>query len=516
MSAVIRPPVVLAIFDGWGIAPPGPGNAITQARTPVIDELQHRFPTTTLAAASVDVGLPNGQEGNSEAGHMNIGAGRLVEQDAVRISRSINDGSFFKNAAFSAALHHVRKFRSQLHLIGLLTAAQSGHADPDHLLALLTMANEKGANPIVLHVFTDGRDSPPRSAISLVRMLDRMMPPNAVLGSVIGRLYAMDRKKVWSRIRRSYETLVLGRGRQAATAEQAILDAYDRNLTDEFIEPTVIGRRDRNRIGKNDSVIFFNLRSDRARELTKAFVQPDFAEKNHGAFARTKTPQNLLFVAMTDFGPDLGELYTAFPSVDIYQSLPVALRDFRQLYVAESEKYAHVTYFFNGGYDQTVAGEDRLMVPSPNVDSYDATPAMSSVVLTDRVIADLKAKRHEVIVMNFASPDMVGHTGNLRATVKAVEVVDRCVGRVWDVVRKAGGTMILTADHGNAEDMLAADGKDIDTEHTTNRVPFILATPKPLAIRLRADGRLSDIAPTLLQLFGLPTPVAMTGRTLIA
>ncbi len=515
MKRRARLPLVLIIFDGWGVAPPGPGNAIRLAKTPNLDALERQCGSTTLAAAGSAVGLPNKQEGNSEAGHMNIGAGRVVEQDSVRISRSINDGSFFKNAAFRAALHHVEKYRSQLHLIGLLTEQQSGHADPDHLLALMTMARTHRLHPVFLHLFTDGRDSPPQAGIHLLRRLEHICRKSEQVATIMGRFYAMDRKKMWSRTKRAYEAMVLGQGQQARTAEHAILEAYERGQTDEFIEPTIVGARDRGRIGDNDSVIFFNLRSDRARQLTKTFVQKKFNVLNPGAFRRSNLPANVVFVAMTDFGPDLGDVYTAFPSLDLYNTLPVMLRGLRQLYIAESEKYAHVTFFFNGGYDRPVAGEDRRLVSSPNVESYDATPAMKAREIAAIVARDLKYHRHDVIVANFASPDMLGHTGNLQAVIKGVEVVDKCVGELYRAVRAAKGTLVITADHGNAEAMLAADGKSVDTEHTTNPVPFMIVSTPARRWRYRSDGRLADVAPTLLHLLGLPPPVAMTGKTLV-
>ncbi|MBI5404952.1 MAG: 2,3-bisphosphoglycerate-independent phosphoglycerate mutase [Candidatus Kerfeldbacteria bacterium] len=508
-------PLVMVVFDGWGIAPPGPGKAITQAATPAMDDLTRHYPSSHIVASGAGVGLPTRQEGNSEAGHMNIGAGRVVEQDSVRISKSINDGSFFKNAAFLAAIHHVNKYRSQLHLMGLLTQDQSGHADPDHLLALLTMARMKRVRKVVLHLFTDGRDSPPRAAVQLFRKLEGGLKQHEVVGSIIGRFYAMDRKKNWTSVRRAFETMVSGKGRKAKTAEQAILDAYDRNETDEFIQPTVIGASNRHRIGSDDAVIFFNLRSDRARELTKVFVQKDFTRLNPKSFRPLRRPRNLLFVAMTDFGPDLGEIYTAYPSVDLYQTLPVVLRSLRQLYVAESEKYAHVKFFFNGGYDKPVAGEDRVLVPSPNVSSYDTTPAMSAHLITDRVVADLKLGAHDLIVVNFANTDMVGHTGNLKATIRAVQAVDACVGRIRDAVRSRNGTLLVTADHGNAESMLSDDGKSVDTEHTSNPVPLIIAPSDPVNFSLRPNGRLADVAPTVLDLLNQPKPAAMTGQSLI-
>lgn len=509
-------PLVLVIFDGWGTAKPGPGNAIALAKTPVMDQLSQTYPHTTLRASGSAVGLPMNQAGNSEAGHMNIGAGRIVEQDSVRISKSINDGSFFKNAAFLAAMHHVAKYRSQLHLIGLLTEQQSGHVDPDHLLALLTMARMKHVGRIVLHLFTDGRDSPPRIAVHLLRSLEKSLGKNEAIGTVMGRYYAMDRKKNWPSIQRAYNAMVHGQGRKAVSAEEAILQAYERGQTDEFIEPAVIGQPSKHRIREHDAVIFFNLRSDRARELTKVFVQKDFTRLNPGSFRPKERPGDLLFVAMTDFGPDLGEIYTAFPSVDLYNTLPVVLRRQRQLYIAEGEKYAHVTFFFNGGYDKPVAGEDRVLVPSPDAVSYDATPDMSAEKITSAVVTDLKASKHDVIVVNFANPDMLGHTGNLQATMKAIQTIDRCVGRIRDAVMERGGTLILTADHGNAEAMLTEDGRNVDTEHSTNPVPLIVVTPKPLTVTLRPDGVLADVAPTILDLLGMAQPRAMAGRTLIA
>ena len=515
MKALAKVPLVFVIFDGWGLAPAGAGNAITSAKTPVMDGLFKRYPWTSLKASGSDVGLPKNQEGNSEAGHMNIGAGRIVEQDAVRISRSINEGRFFKNAAFTAAIRHVQKYHSQLHLMGLLTGKQSGHADTDHLLALLAIAREHHVKSVVLHLFTDGRDSPPHEAVHLLRALERQLRPNERVGTVIGRLYAMDRKKVWPRIARSYNALVSGIGKKAATAEHAILESYEQGKTDEFIEPIIIGPASKHRISSDDSVIFFNLRSDRARELTKAFVQEDFNALNKGAFRRKKVLKNLVFVAMTDFGPDLGNIYTAFPSVDIYNTLPMMLRHFSQLYIAETEKYAHITFFLNGGYNRPIGGEDRTLVPSPDVMSYDEAPAMSAAKITSTIVADLRSRKHDIIVLNFANPDMVGHTGNLAATIKAVEIVDACVGRIRDAVLARHGVMVITSDHGNAESMLADDGKSVETEHSTNPVPFIVVTSKRLPIVLRHNGRLADVSPTILDILGIQKPVVMTGLTLI-
>jgi len=517
--ALAQWPLVLVVFDGLGIAPPGPGNAVTIARTPTLDQMMKSFPFTTLHASGTAVGLPARQEGNSEAGHMNIGAGRIVLQDSVRISRSINDGSFFKNAAFTAAVQHIRQYNSHLHLMGLLTAQQSAHADPDHLLALLALTRYHRLRNVFLHLFTDGRDSPPQAALRLLRTLSSGLKKNEHIVTIIGRFYAMDRKRMWVRTKQAYQAMTMGEGRLSRDPEQAILEAYERGEADEFISPTIIGSKAKRRISDNDAVIFFNLRSDRARQLTKFFVQKNLKKnyspvKSTAALVRRRL-KNLLFVAMTDFGPDLETVFTAFPSNDIYHTLPVVLRQQRQLYIAESEKFAHVSYFFNGGFDRPIVGEDRQLIPSPDVMSYDKSPAMSSPEIARRVIEDVKHERHQVVVVNLANPDMVGHTGNMKAAVTAIEIVDQCVGTMWAAVRAAGGIMIITADHGNAEQMLTADGKNVQTEHTTNPVPFLIVTPKALPIKLRAGGRLADVGPTILQLFSIPQPIAMTGRTLI-
>ncbi|MFA6512451.1 MAG: 2,3-bisphosphoglycerate-independent phosphoglycerate mutase [Patescibacteria group bacterium] len=512
-------PLALVIIDGFGITDVTEGNAVVAAKTPNFDAYMKKYPHTELAASGKDVGLPDGQDGNSEAGHMNIGAGRVVEQDAVLISEYINTGAFFQNPAFIQAVRHVKRKRSNMHIMGLLTGFNSAHSYLDHLIALLALMRNEGLTKVYLHLFTDGRDMSPYSAIDLLRKVQRVIADNhATIATITGRLYAMDRKKEWSRTESTYNTLVHGRGKHTArTAEEAVLNAYNRGQSDEFIEPTVIvdeKGKPLARIADDDAVIFFNLRSDRARQLAKVFVQKNFAARNPHAFEPQGLPKNLLFVAMTDFGPDLEGMITAYPAKKILQTLPTQLKGLRQMYIAEKEKYAHVTYFMNGGYKDPVAGEERVIVPSPRLDHYDEKPAMSSREITEIVLASLKKDAHDVYVINYAPPDMIGHTGNFEATVKAVEGIDVELGRLSEVLLKKNGVMLLTADHGNAEQMLHEDGR-VDSEHTKNPVPFIVIGNTQIKKgMLRKHGRLADIAPTILTLLGRKVPPLMTGKSL--
>ncbi len=509
--------MILIILDGWGIAEPSKGNAITLAKTPVMDGLVKKYPDTQLCAYGKCVGLPPKQSGNSEAGHMNIGAGRIVEQDAVGIGKSINQGTFFKNLAFAEAIKHVKKNKSKLHLMGMLSNGMSAHSDPDHMLALLTLIRGHHIKDAYLHLFTDGRDSPKYAALKLIEAIQRDYLKDEYIATIIGRFYAMDRKKKWERLEKAYNALVLGEGLKAKSPQAAITEAYNRGETDEFIQPYVITKKGRPlpRIEDGDAIIFFNLRSDRARQLAKVFVQKDFNKINPGSFKRKKVFKNLKFIAMTDFGPDLDSILTAFPSVDLRETLPTQLADLRQLYIAETEKYAHVTYFFNGGYADPVAGEARTVLSSPDVKSYDETPAMSSADLTDAVLDNLKNKRYNFTTLNFAAPDMVGHTGNLKAGIKCCEESDKCIGRIVEAYLKAGGTILITSDHGNVEEMINLKTGEIDTEHSVNPVPFILINGKLKDIKLREEGVLGDIAPTILELIGREQPKEMTGRSLI-
>lgn len=507
-------PLICVIIDGWGLTDANPGNSIALADTPVFDRIMKEYPATTLHAHGKYVGLPPEQVGNSEAGHMNIGAGRLVEQDAVKISKSINDGTFFKNAAFHEAIQHAEKTKGKIHLMGMLSDGMSAHSDPDHILALLIFLRKHKIKNVYLHLFTDGRDSPKYASVRLMKRLEDLLQKGEQIATVIGRYYAMDRKKKWERTAMSYDALVLGKGRKLKTASEVIADAYKRGESDEFIAPYVVGDWQKSRIDSNDSVIFFNLRSDRARQLTKAFLQKEFNKLNPGSGKRSRALHNFLFVAMTDFGPDLGRVLTAFPSADIKHTLPMELDDISQAYVAETEKYAHVTYFFNGGYSGKVDGEIQEMVLSPDVKSYDETPGMSSVALADLVLENLKNDKFDFTLLNFAAPDMIGHTGNLQAAIECCTLVDKCVGRIIDAYLKKGGTVVVTADHGNVEKMIEPETGEIYTEHTSNKVPFIIVNDS-LKNKLKLkSGSLGDVAPTLLKILGREKPKEMTGKYL--
>ena len=509
--------MILVILDGWGINKPSRGNAITLAKTPVMTGLQKKYPYTLLKASGKAVGLPPQQAGNSEAGHLNLGAGRLVEQDAVAISKSINQGTFFKNPAFLEAIKNAKEKNSNLHLMGMLSNGMSAHSDPDHLLALITFCRLQKVKNVCLHLFTDGRDSPKYAGLKLIQDLRKCFKNGEVIATIIGRYYAMDRKKKWSNTEKAYNALVLGEGRKAESAEQAITESYNRGDSDEFIEPYVITDKGKPtpRIRDNDSIIFFNLRSDRARQLSKVFVQKHFCQMNAKCFIPKKAPKNLVFIAMTDFGPDLGNILSAFPSIDVKETLPMVLKNISQAYIAETEKYAHVTYFFNGGYSGKVNGEDQIMIPSPDVKSYDATPAMSSAALTELVLNNLKAGKYDFTVLNFAAPDMIGHTGNLKAGIECVSAVDGFLGKIVEAYLKVKGTVLVTADHGNVESMINLKTGEIDTEHSTSPAPFILVSDSHLKTRLKDNGILGDVAPTILQLLDIRKPAQMKGKSLI-
>ncbi|MFH1225965.1 MAG: 2,3-bisphosphoglycerate-independent phosphoglycerate mutase [bacterium] len=504
--------VVLIILDGWGIAPPNKGNAITLAKTPTMDSLIKHYSSTELIAHGVKVGLPPKQDGNSEAGHMNLGSGRVTDQDAVYISKEINNGAFFKNAAFLEAIQNVKKNKSKMHLMGLISGDQSAHAEPDHLLALLELLRQRGINKFYLHLFTDGRDSSRFSGLEYVLALERGLKwPNESIATIQGRFYAMDRKKKWNRLEKAYNLLVLGKGESANSPQAAITRAYNRGESDEFIRPAIMLRHGKPiaTIGDNDSVIFFNLRSDRARQFTKAFVQKDFKE----GFKRQKILKNLVFVAMTDFGPDLENILTAFPSRDLKNTLPFVLDGLKQLYVAESEKYSHVTYFFNGGYADPVMGEERIRIPSPDVVSYDEIPGMSAAKITETVLEKIRVGNFNFMAVNFCNPDMIGHTGNLSAGIKAVEAVDHCLGKIISAILKKNGTAVVTADHGNIEEMINLKTGEVDTKHSTNPVPLIVVGQNWRHKKLKS-GFLADVAPTILKIMGLPKPREMSGDSL--
>jgi len=514
-------PLILVVLDGWGVAPANSGNALSVAKLPTMEGVKKKYPYTELCASGVCVGLPKGQEGNSEAGHMNIGAGRIVEQEAVRVSKAIKNGTFFKNLAFLQAINHVKENKSNLHIMGLLSNGMSAHSNPAHLNALLDLTKKKGLKEVYLHLFTDGRDSPQHAALQLIKKLEPKLHDNGKIATIMGRFYGMDRKKNWQITEQAYDVLTCDNCvyHEARSVTEAITESYNRKNTDEFMEPYVIfdGNKRYPAIKNNDAVIFFNLRSDRARQITKAFVQKDFEKQNPGSFTRKNVIQNLCFVAMTEFGPDLDDMITAYPSVDLYETLPMQLKNLRQYYIAESEKHAHVTYFFNGGHVNVVAGEKHIIFDSPNVKFYDKTPEMSSKKITAAVLKLIKNKQADFIMANYACPDMIGHTGNLAAAIKAAEAVDRYLKMIILQVCRRNLNMIITSDHGNIEIMVDPETGEVNTEHSTTPVPFILIgrdyrNKKNI---LRRGGKLCDIAPTILKILKLSQPEQMTGQSLL-
>lgn len=510
MPKLIKP-FVLVILDGWGLAPPSEGNPISQAKIPTMDLLWKNFPHTILKTHGRYVGLLAEQDGNSEAGHMNLGAGRIVEQDCLTVMESIKDKTFFKNAAFLEATRHIRKHNSKLHIFALLTTSQSAHTQPDYLLALFNLLKLKGVGKAHLHLFTDGRDSPRYAGIKLLKELNKFLGRGFQIATIMGRFYAMDRGKRWPRTELAYNALVLEEGIKAKNTEEAILQAYSRGESDEFIKPTIISKKERQSktlISDNDAIIFLNLRSDRARQLTKPFVQKYF-----DGFNRRKVLKNLCFITLTDFGPDLGNILSAFPSRDVEKSLPMVLKDYRQIYIAETEKYSHITYFFNGGFTDPIGREERLLIPSVN-EPYQNHPEMSAPFITEAVSNLLKKNVYHFIALNFANPDMIGHTGDLKAGIKALECIDSCLNKIVKVVMKKEGTVIITADHGNIEEMLNLKTKEVDTEHSTNPVPFIIVKRKAKEMRL-TGGVLGNVAPTILELMEIKKPFQMKGKSLI-
>ncbi len=510
MPKLIKP-FVFVILDGWGLASPSEGNVISQARIPTMNSLWKNFPHAILKAHGRYVGLLPGQDGNSEAGHMNLGAGRVVEQDCAIVSKSIKNKTFFKNTAFLEAVRHTKRYKSKLHIFTLLTTAQSAHSNPRYLLSFFDFLKLKKIKKAYLHLFTDGRDSPKYNAIKLLRKLKKFFLQDIRISTLSGRSYAMDRGKRWSKTEIAYNAMTLGEGIKLKDAEEAVLQAYNRGESDEFIQPTVILKKNnipQALISDNDAIIFLNLRSDRARQLTKPFVQKYF-----DGFNRRKVLKNLCFVALTDFGPDLENILTAFPSRDVEGALPAVLNNYRQIYIAETEKYAHITYFFNGGFTDPIGGEERLLIPSVN-EPYQNHPEMSAPFITEAVLGLLKKSVYHFIALNFANPDMIGHTGDLKAGIKALECIDSCLNKIIKVVMKKEGTVIITADHGNIEEMLNLKTKEIDTEHSTNPVPFIIVKRGIKEMRLR-KGVLGDVAPTILELMEIKKPSQMKGKSLI-
>ncbi|MEO6462721.1 MAG: 2,3-bisphosphoglycerate-independent phosphoglycerate mutase [Candidatus Eisenbacteria bacterium] len=512
-----RPCLVLAVLDGFGLAPAGPHNAISLARTPTWDAWWAAGPRAVLSASGEDVGLPDRLMGNSEVGHLNLGAGRIVNQPTVRITKAIRDGTFFANAALLAACHHARARGGALHLVGLLSDG-GVHSHIDHLAGFLALARREGLARVFVHAFTDGRDTPPSSGAAHLARLEAMIAGAGLgeIASVTGRYWAMDRDQRWDRVERAWRALVLGEGARAPSAAAAIAGAYAAGTSDEFVEPTLIvdpEGRPRGPIADGDAAIHFNFRPDRARELVAALTRPDFA-----SFTRPRVPRDFALACLTRYDESF-DLPVAFPPEEILDTLGdlFAALGLTQLRIAETEKYAHVTYFFSGGREALLAGEERCLVASPMVATYDLEPAMSAVPVTDQVVARFAvATPPDLTVLNYANADMVGHTGDLDATVAAVEVLDACLARVARAVRERGGLLALTADHGNAEQMWDAARNERHTAHTTNPVPLVLVGGGPVLERARlADGLLADVAPTLLDALGLAAPPAMTGRSLL-
>ena len=505
-------PVVLVILDGWGWAACGPGNAIALAHTPVFDHLLAAYPHGTLNASGLAVGLPEGQMGNSEVGHLNIGAGRVVYQDLTRISLAVQDGSFFENRVLKQALAKAAGRRSTLHLMGLVSDG-GVHSDMGHLKACLEMARREDVRDVVVHAFLDGRDTPPRSAQAYLAEIEEHMAELGVgrYGTVSGRYYAMDRDTRWERTKRAWDAMVYGDGRQAGSAAEAVAAAYARGENDEFVLPTVIAPDPAARVKDGDVCLFFNFRPDRGRQLTRAFFDRGF-----NLFDRGPHPPLVDCVTMTEYKKDF-PTPVAFPPDRPRRVLAEVLAEhgLRQLHMAETEKYAHVTFFFNGGVEAEVPGERRILVPSPrDVPTYDRKPEMSAHAVTDELLAQLGGGEFDFAVVNYANADMVGHTGVIAAAEKAVEAVDECLGRLTNLVANLGGVCLVTADHGNSDTMLEPDG-GANTAHSTNPVPFVATVPGG-AVQVREGGILADIAPTVLHLMGIAPPPQMTGRDLLA
>ena len=501
----MKKPLVLTILDGYGLNTPDKFNAIAVANTPVMDRLWNENPHTSLDASGMAVGLPEGQMGNSEVGHTNIGAGRVVYQELTRITKEISDGTFFENPAFVSAFEKANANGGAVHLIGLLSSG-GVHSHNTHLYALVEMGKRMGST-VYVHGILDGRDVPPSSAADFAQELDEKMAEIGAgkIATVMGRFYAMDRDKRWDRVEKAYRAMTLGEGVQADNAADAIRESYKNGVTDEFVEPTVVCKD--GAVKSGDSVIFFNFRPDRAREITRAFVDGEF-----DGFAREKL-SDLFYVCFTQYDATMPNVEVAFKPQSLNNTFGEYLSKCgkTQLRIAETEKYAHVTFFFNGGVEKEYEGEDRALISSPKVATYDLQPEMSAVEVCDKVVERIESGKYDAIILNFANCDMVGHTGIFDAAVKAVETVDTCVGRVEAAVKKMDGIMLVTADHGNADYMFEADGSPF-TAHTTNPVPFIVVGKD---CTLREGGVLADIAPTMLGLLDLPQPEEMTGKTII-
>ena len=503
---------MLMILDGFGDNKNKDGNAIKLANTPNIDKLMKKYPNTDIFTSGLHVGLPEGQMGNSEVGHTNIGAGRIVYQELTRITKSIEDGDFFSNPEFIAAIENCKKYNSKLHILGLVSDG-GVHSHNRHLYGLLEMAKRRDFEDVYVHCFLDGRDTPPASAETYVAELQEKMKEKGVgkIASLSGRFYAMDRDKRWQRVQKCYDALVNGEGEKAGDPIKAIEDSYQKEVFDEFVVPTVMcnGNEPVAKIEENDSVIFFNFRPDRAREITRALVDPEF-----DGFETKK--MNLYYVCFTSYDETMPNVHIAFKKEPLKNTFGEVVSEagLTQLRIAETEKYAHVTFFFNGGEEKQYPGEDRILVPSPKVETYDMKPEMSAYEVTDKVCEALENDKYDVVILNFANTDMVGHTGSLQAAIKAVEAVDECVGKIVKIIEEKQGNLLITADHGNAEQMIDYKTGEPHTAHTTNPVPIILVTANK-EYKLKENGKLADLAPTMLDLMGIKQPEEMTGESLL-
>ena len=505
----MKKPLALIILDGFGYNPSDYGNAIRAAKTPNLDKLFATCPHTLIGASGMDVGLPDGQMGNSEVGHTNIGAGRVVYQELTRITKSISDGDFFQNEALCGAVENCKKNGTALHLMGLLSDG-GVHSHNKHLYGLLELAKRAGLEKVYVHCFMDGRDVPPTSGKEYIEELLAKTKEIGVgkIASIMGRYYAMDRDNRWERVEKAYAAMVYGEGGTAECPVCAMEKSYAADVTDEFVVPVVCDKE--GQIHANDSVIFFNFRPDRAREITRTLVDPDF-----NGFVRKNGFFPLYFVCMTQYDAKMPNVQVAFKPQSLANTFGQYISDkgLTQLRIAETEKYAHVTFFFNGGVEAPCQNEDRALIASPKVATYDLKPEMSAYEVTDELLARLDSGKYDVIILNFANCDMVGHTGVFEAAVAAVEAVDTCLGKVVDKILSMGGRALITADHGNADQMYEPDGSPF-TAHTTNPVPLLLVGDKDHT--LKEGGRLADLAPTMLEMLGLPKPVEMDGKSLLA
>ncbi len=504
----MKKPLALIILDGFGIRDNEKGNAIKFAKTPNLDKMLKENPVVLIGASGMDVGLPDGQMGNSEVGHTNIGAGRIVYQELTRITKDIKEGTFFNNEALLGAVENCKKNDSALHVMGLLSDG-GVHSHIEHLYGILQLAKNNGLTKVYVHAFMDGRDVPPSSGIDFVKALEAKMQEIGVgkIATISGRYYAMDRDNRWERVARAYDAIVNGKGNKADSAVAVMENSYKENVTDEFVVPSVIVEDAQ--INANDSVVFFNFRPDRAREITRTLVDEKFE-----GFKREKGFMPLYYVCMTQYDATMPNVHVAMKPQSLNNTFGeyISKNGLTQLRIAETEKYAHVTFFFNGGVEAPYSGEDRALIKSPEVATYDLKPEMSAYEVTDEVISRLDSGKYDVIILNYANCDMVGHTGVFDAAVKAVEAVDECLGRTVNKITEMGGIALITADHGNADQMYEEDGSPF-TAHTTNPVPFMVVGGNN--IKLREGGRLADIAPTMLNLLQLPQPQEMDGKSII-